>query len=123
MLILRRKKNESILIGDSIRITVLESAADGVRLAIDAPKSISILREELTEAEKENKESVAPDYVAVSSLQSSLFAHLQGNVIKKAEDADDSEKTDRSEKADSAKNSDSPNSTASADGITQNEPE
>lgn len=44
MLILRRKKNESLLIGDSIRITIIECAADGVRLAIDAPKQISILR-------------------------------------------------------------------------------
>ena len=46
MLILRRKKNESILIGDNIRLTVIETAADGVRIAIDAPKHISILRED-----------------------------------------------------------------------------
>ncbi|MDE6961035.1 MAG: carbon storage regulator CsrA, partial [Lachnospiraceae bacterium] len=51
MLILRRKKNESLLIGDNIRITIIECAGDGVRLAIDAPKQISILREELSEAE------------------------------------------------------------------------
>ncbi len=50
MLILRRKKNESLLIGENIRITVIECAGDGVRLAIDAPKQISILREELSEA-------------------------------------------------------------------------
>ena len=52
MLILRRKKNESILIGDNIRITLLECASDGVRIAIDAPKQISIIREELSEAER-----------------------------------------------------------------------
>ena len=34
MLILRRKKNESILIGDNIRLTVIETAADGVRIAM-----------------------------------------------------------------------------------------
>lgn len=50
MLILRRKKNESLLIGGNIRITVIECAADGVRLAIDAPKQISILREEIGRA-------------------------------------------------------------------------
>ena len=44
MLILRRKKNESLLIGENIRITIIECAGDGVRLAIDAPKQISILR-------------------------------------------------------------------------------
>ena len=37
MLILRRKKNESLLIGDNIRITIVDCAGDGVRLAIDAP--------------------------------------------------------------------------------------
>ena len=40
MLILRRRKNESILIGNDIRITIIECAADGVRLAIDAPKQV-----------------------------------------------------------------------------------
>ena len=61
MLILRRKKNESLLIGENIRITVIECAGDGVRLAIDAPKQISILREELSEAEQSNKTSVGID--------------------------------------------------------------
>ena len=60
MLILRRKKNESILIGDNIRITIIECAADGVRVAIDAPKQISILREELSEAEQSNKNVPVP---------------------------------------------------------------
>ena len=79
MLILRRKKNESILIGDNIRITVLESAADGVRLAIDAPKSLSILREELTEAEQENRVSSSPTAQAVNALQSGLMASVRKN--------------------------------------------
>lgn len=72
MLILRRKKNESILIGENIRITVVESASDGVRLAIDAPKQISILREELSIAEQENKEAISPKAEAITSLQDSL---------------------------------------------------
>ncbi len=85
MLILRRKKNESILIGDNIRITVVDCAADGVRLAIDAPKQISILREELSKAELENKSSIAPDFDTVSNLQNTLLARL-----KKAPAADES---------------------------------
>ncbi|SEA42852.1 carbon storage regulator, CsrA [Oribacterium sp. KHPX15] len=72
MLILRRKKNESILIGDNIRITVVESASDGVRLAIDAPKQISILREELSIAEQENKNASSPHLTAITGLQDSL---------------------------------------------------
>ncbi|MCI8837196.1 MAG: carbon storage regulator [Hungatella sp.] len=72
MLILRRKKNESLLIGENIRITVIECASDGVRLAIDAPKQISILREELSEAEQTNKISLTPDMNSVWKLQSLL---------------------------------------------------
>ena len=76
MLILRRKKNESILIGDNIRLTVIEIAADGVRIAIDAPKHISILREELSHAEEENRSAVAKDHNAIFSLQSGLLQSL-----------------------------------------------
>ena len=72
MLILRRKKNESILIGDNIRITIIECASDGVRVAIDAPKQISILREELSEAEQTNKNALTPDMNSVWKLQSLL---------------------------------------------------
>ena len=52
MLILKRKKNDSILIGNDIRITVLDCDNGSVSLAINAPKHISILREELTEEEE-----------------------------------------------------------------------
>lgn len=72
MLILRRKKNESLLIGDNIRITIIECAGDGVRLAIDAPKQISILREELSEAEQSNKIALSPNINSVMLLQSIL---------------------------------------------------
>ena len=76
MLILRRNKNERILIGDNIRLTVIETAADGVRIAIDAPKHISILREELSHAEEENRSAVAKDHNAIFSLQSGLLQSL-----------------------------------------------
>ncbi|MCI8726154.1 MAG: carbon storage regulator [Hungatella sp.] len=72
MLILRRKKNESLLIGENIRVTIIECASDGVRLAIDAPKQISILREELSEAEQINKTAITPDMSSVWMLQSLL---------------------------------------------------
>ena len=72
MLILRRKKNESLLIGENIRVTILECASDGVRLAIDAPKQISILREELSEAEQINETAITPDMSSVWMLQSLL---------------------------------------------------
>lgn len=94
MLILRRKKNESILIGDHIRITVLETAADGVRLAIDAPRQMSILREELSGAEEANRaSSVLPDYDAVSKLQNMLLGGKAEKNSAGAEDKENAEKT------------------------------
>lgn len=47
MLILQRKNNQSLTIGDNITVTILETGNDWVKLAIDAPKEISILRTEL----------------------------------------------------------------------------
>ncbi len=75
MLILRRKKNESLLIGENIRITIIDCASDGVRLAIDAPKQISILREELSEAEQTNKMALTLDISSVWKLQSLLHTN------------------------------------------------
>lgn len=73
MLVLRRKKGETFLIGDSIRITVVDCAADGVRFAIDAPKQFSILREELSDAAQANRNSViAENMSALLSLSSAL---------------------------------------------------
>lgn len=47
MLVLSRKINETIKIGDDIELRVLEVKGDSVRLGINAPKSMEILRAEL----------------------------------------------------------------------------
>lgn len=58
MLVITRKKNESILIGDNIEITVVKVEDGSVRLAISAPKDIKILRRELyDEVMEENKKA------------------------------------------------------------------
>ena len=49
MLVLSRKKGESIIIGDNIEITVVDVQGDLIRLGIKAPKEVSIYRQELWE--------------------------------------------------------------------------
>lgn len=52
MLVLSRRTDEVIMIGDDIRITVCEVRGDTVRLGIDAPKNLPVHREEVYEAIK-----------------------------------------------------------------------
>ena len=47
MLVLTRKQNEKIRIGDSITITVLRMKGKSIRLGIEAPHSVNVLRGEL----------------------------------------------------------------------------
>ncbi len=50
MLVLSRKKNESIIISDTITVTVIEIRGDKVRLGIEAPKDVTVHRQEVYEA-------------------------------------------------------------------------
>ena len=52
MLVLSRKKNESILINEDIIITVVEVRGDKVRLGIQAPREVHVRREEVPPREK-----------------------------------------------------------------------
>ncbi len=52
MLVLTRKKNETIVIGENIVVMVIEIRSDRVRLGIDAPKEVSVHRHEVHEAIK-----------------------------------------------------------------------
>ncbi|MCT8976138.1 carbon storage regulator CsrA [Clostridium sp. CX1] len=62
MLVISRKKGESLLIGDDIEITVVKLDDNSVKLSISAPKSVTILRKELyKEVEEENKNAAAYD--------------------------------------------------------------
>ena len=58
MLVLSRKKNESIVINNDITIVVVEIRGDKVRLGIDAPKEVSVHRQEVYEAiQRENRQA------------------------------------------------------------------
>jgi len=59
MLILTRRVGERIMIGDNMSITVLRINGSQVRLGIDAPRSISVQREELLQPVKEEAAQTA----------------------------------------------------------------
>lgn len=50
MLVLRRRRDESIMIGDMIKVMVVDVRSDKVRLGIDAPKGVPVHRKEIWDA-------------------------------------------------------------------------
>ena len=73
MLVISRKKGESILLGDDIEITVVKIEEGSVKLSISAPKSVTILRKELyKEVEQENRKAAAIDKSVMFSFLSFL---------------------------------------------------
>ncbi len=57
MLVLSRQKDESIMIGDDVEITIVDVRGDKVRLGINAPREISVHRREVYDAiQRENAE-------------------------------------------------------------------
>ena len=72
MLILTRKKDEAIRLGEDIRIVLVQIKGGQVRLGIECPSHMRVLREELYEAvrqENKNAVSVAPKDLSLLSRQ------------------------------------------------------
>ncbi len=70
MLVLSRQRDETIMIGDDIEITVVDIRGDKVRLGINAPRSVQVHRKEVYEAiQRENAEAsrVQIDDLSVAS--------------------------------------------------------
>jgi carbon storage regulator len=57
MLVLTRKSHEQIQIGDNITVTVLRVKGGAVRIGVDAPRNVSVLRKELEGTPRKNKPS------------------------------------------------------------------
>lgn len=55
MLVLSRKESQKVLLGDDIVLTIVRLTGDRVRLGIEAPSDLLILREELDESEVDKK--------------------------------------------------------------------
>ena len=73
MLVLTRKIGEGIIIGDDIKITVVELKGGGVRIGIDAPREMKIHRQEVFDRIKqENKEATQWDIADLNELSTIL---------------------------------------------------
>ncbi|MGN1102847.1 MAG: carbon storage regulator CsrA [Huintestinicola sp.] len=57
MLVITRKKDEGFLIGENIKITVVDVSGDRIKIGIDAPKDVKIIRNELYDTEKLNMQA------------------------------------------------------------------
>lgn len=72
MLVISRKAGESLILSDNIKITILSIGSDKIALGIDAPRSVTVVREELLETIKANRESVdqsgSQNYADIASM-------------------------------------------------------
>ncbi|MCD7730539.1 MAG: carbon storage regulator [Oscillospiraceae bacterium] len=57
MLVITRKKDEGFVVGDNIKITVVEIVKDRVKIGIDAPTDVKIVRNELYDTERFNMQA------------------------------------------------------------------
>ncbi|KYH30074.1 carbon storage regulator CsrA [Clostridium colicanis] len=70
MLVVKRKQGESLLIGEDIEINIVSIENGSVKIGINAPKNVAILRKELyKEIEEENKNAVNMDTSMLKSLK------------------------------------------------------
>jgi len=75
MLVLSRKRDESIMIGDDVEITIVDIKGEQVKIGVTAPKTVSIHRKEVYEAiQQENKAAAQAGLQNLSGLVKVLQA-------------------------------------------------
>lgn len=85
MLVLSRKIGEKIIINDEIEIVIIDSNQSTVKLGVNAPKTVSVYREELyREIKSTNKISNTASFDALNELQNLIHTDTQkSSVIEK----------------------------------------
>ena len=77
MLVVTRKLNEAIVIGDGIQVRVLRYGRDGVRLGITAPSQVAVHRQEVYEAIRSANTSAASGEADVAHLVKQLRGRVE----------------------------------------------
>lgn len=73
MLVLTRKVDQSIMIGDQIRIVVVDVRGDQVKIGIDAPRDIMVHRQEVyQEIQAENQRAVLKNQIDLGALERAI---------------------------------------------------
>jgi carbon storage regulator len=72
MLVLSRKESQRIRLGDSIVITIVKIAGDKVRIGIDAPGNVLVLRDELERRDQPGSHSIEPSAAPAADAPDSL---------------------------------------------------
>ncbi len=91
MLVLSRKKKQSIIISDNIEITIVEISDDQVKLGINAPREVSIHRSEIYEKIKREMKAAAASHPA--ALDASVLTAHAPKVVKPAAELNTNLKT------------------------------
>ena len=74
MLVLTRKRNQSIIVNDNIELTIIDIQGDQVRVGINAPKDVKVFRKEVyVEMTQENKEASNVTMDALSLLKNAIL--------------------------------------------------
>jgi carbon storage regulator len=68
MLILSRKVNEKIIIGEDITVSILEIRGDQVRIGVDAPRQVKVFRQEVFDAIKAENKAALDSRAALPDL-------------------------------------------------------
>ena len=70
MLVLSRHRDEAIMIGDEVEITIVDIRGDKVRIGINAPSSITVHRREIYEAiRRENEQATGMEFNPIASIR------------------------------------------------------
>ncbi len=80
MLVLTRRANQSIIIGDDVVVTVLEVRGDQVRIGITAPRNVTVHREEVYKQLHDANVEAASVEIVSEKISSSVTQHEDTNI-------------------------------------------